>query len=165
MEYYIFKDDAQQGPYTFGQLRSMWASGTINAATLYWTEGAADWNPLREISSRLDQQSDVPSAAGRQYPTASLSGVQPVRRLVGGTPVAPVVAQPAKSRGVYIILGIFLGLAGVHNFYAGYYRKGAVQLVLTITLGWTIIVLLAVIIWVVVELCTVTEDENGIQFV
>jgi DNA-directed RNA polymerase subunit RPC12/RpoP len=35
-----------------------------------------------------------------------------------GRPQTTVKVQAAKSRGVYIILGLFLGCLGVHNFYA-----------------------------------------------
>jgi TM2 domain-containing membrane protein YozV len=40
-------------------------------------------------------------------------------------------ARP-KSRALYIVLGIFLGLLGVHNFYAARYRRGLVQLLMPI---------------------------------
>ena len=40
-----------------------------------------------------------------------------------------------KSRGVYIILGILLGTLGIHNFYAGHYRNGSIQICLTLLIG------------------------------
>src|SRR5262249_19190945 len=39
--------------------------------------------------------------------------------------------QP-KTRVLFVLLGIFLGALGVHNFYAGYIKKGAIQLCLTL---------------------------------
>jgi TM2 domain-containing membrane protein YozV len=36
---------------------------------------------------------------------------------------------------VFIVLGLFLGCLGIHNFYAGYSAKGAVQLAVTLVLG------------------------------
>jgi TM2 domain-containing membrane protein YozV len=70
--------------------------------------------------------------------------------------------HPAKSRIAYILLGIFLGALGVHNFYAGYMRKAAAQLCLSLFtcfyasfVSW---------IWAIIEVCTVTEDSDGIQF-
>ena len=47
------------------------------------------------------------------------------------------VMEP-KSRLVYIILAIFLGGFGVHNFYAGYTKNAVIQLLLTLLLGWTV---------------------------
>lgn len=38
----------------------------------------------------------------------------------------------AKSQGIYILLALFLGGFGVHNFYAGYYKRAVAQLILTI---------------------------------
>jgi TM2 domain-containing membrane protein YozV len=75
---------------------------------------------------------------------------------------AYAVFHPPKSRITFILLGIFLGALGVHNFYAGYVRKAAAQLCLSIFtcfyasfVSW---------IWAIVEVCTVTEDSEGIQF-
>jgi TM2 domain-containing membrane protein YozV len=72
-----------------------------------------------------------------------------------------IVVRSAKSRGVYIILALFVGLLGLHNFYAGYYGKGAAQFIITATLGWVIIGLVITGIWVLVELFMVTEDTQG----
>ena len=66
-----------------------------------------------------------------------------------------------KSRVAYIVLGIFLGGLGVHNFYAGYSGKGIAQLLLTVLIGWLVLPVIAVMIWVIIELCTVTTDANG----
>jgi len=69
--------------------------------------------------------------------------------------------RSAKSRGVYIILGVLLGLLGIHNFYAGYYGRGAAQLIITILLGWFYVGLVITGLWALVEVCTVTNDANG----
>ena len=69
--------------------------------------------------------------------------------------------RSAKSRGVFIILGLLLGGLGLHNFYAGYYKKGAAQLIITLTLGWVVVGLVITGIWALVEICTVTQDARG----
>lgn len=77
-------------------------------------------------------------------------------------------AQPAtqaKSRLIYILLALFLGGFGVHNFYAGYTGKGVAQLLLTIPFGILIFPLLIVLIWVIVDIVTVTKDASGVAFV
>ena len=71
----------------------------------------------------------------------------------------------SKSRIAYILLGIFLGGLGVHNFYAGYKRKGITQLLLTVLIGWLVIPAMAVMIWVIIDICTVTTDVNGNQMI
>jgi TM2 domain-containing membrane protein YozV len=69
--------------------------------------------------------------------------------------------SPSKSLGIYIILGVLLGLLGIHNFYAGYYGRGAAQLSITALLGSFYVGLIITGLWVLVELCTVRKDANG----
>ena len=69
--------------------------------------------------------------------------------------------QP-KSRLAYILLAIFLGGLGVHNFYAGYTKKAVIQLLLTLLLGWTGIAALVVLIWIILDIIQVTADANGV---
>ncbi len=68
----------------------------------------------------------------------------------------------AKSRVTFVLLGIFLGIFGAHNFYAGYMRKGVYQLLLTVftcfygaVVSW---------IWALVEVCVVNKDFDDVQF-
>ena len=66
----------------------------------------------------------------------------------------------AKSRVAYVVLAIFLGAFGVHNFYAGYTKKAVIQLLITLlTLGFASIVSW---IWAIVDICTVTQDAAGV---
>lgn len=74
---------------------------------------------------------------------------------------------PPKSRVAYILLAVFLGKMGVHNFYAGRIGPGVGQLVLFVVslvltcfvIGW--LGILALFIWWVVEVCTVEHDGDG----
>jgi hypothetical protein len=76
---------------------------------------------------------------------------------------APVPAlQEPKKRTTFIMLGALLGAFGAHNFYAGYHKKGGIQLAITLlTLGfgspmsW---------MWAVIDICTVNSDSRGVQF-
>lgn len=75
------------------------------------------------------------------------------------TPIlaGPIIATTAKNRVTYILLGMFLGLLGIHNFYAGYKGRGVTQIVLTLSgIGGLI-----VCVWIVIELITTTADANG----
>lgn len=74
----------------------------------------------------------------------------------------PEPAREPKSRTTYIVLGALLGALGAHNFYAGYTKKAIWQLAITVvTLGfgspmsW---------IWAIIDICTVNEDDQGVQF-
>ena len=75
-----------------------------------------------------------------------------------------MAAHPPKERITYILLGIFFGGLGVHNFYAGYTGRAIAQLILTVFFFWLIIPLIIVPIWVIVELITVTQDAHGVPF-
>ena len=77
-----------------------------------------------------------------------------------------IVNAKAKSSIWYIILAWFFGILGIHNFYAGYYIKGLVQLILTL-ISWQFmfIPLFVVMIWVFLEVLFVNKDAQGIPFV
>ncbi len=67
--------------------------------------------------------------------------------------------QP-KSRLAYILLAIFFGGLGVHNFYAGYILTGLIQLFLCCTVVGAIVVLF----WLVCDILFTTKDGHGIKF-
>ena len=60
----------------------------------------------------------------------------------------PVVAGPPKQWLVALLLGLFFGGFGVHNFYLGYTNRAIIQLILTITVIGAPITG----VWVLVEL-------------
>jgi TM2 domain-containing membrane protein YozV len=96
-------------------------------------------------------------------------GVTPGGSSLSAGSLAPAFGRPAyaegrqpRSRTTYIVLGIFLGPLGVHNFYAGYTGRAIGQLCLSVLT----IFYLAIIswIWAIVEICVVDRDGAGIQF-
>jgi TM2 domain-containing membrane protein YozV len=111
----------------------------------------------------LSQSPSVPQPAGYSAPPPS--GVNAY-----AAPSNPPRYQPpvvaytgaAKSRTTYIVLGIFLGALGIHNFYAGYTGRAVGQLCLSVlTLGYLIP---ASWIWAIIEICVVDKDSAGIHF-
>ena len=78
----------------------------------------------------------------------------------------PYASYPVsdKSRVAYILLGLFLGGLGIHNFYAGRVGCGIAQLLITLILGWIGVGLVITGLWVLIEICTVTTDGNGNRF-
>jgi TM2 domain-containing membrane protein YozV len=70
--------------------------------------------------------------------------------------------QAHKSRTTFVLLGVFLGAFGVHNFYAGYPRKGAAQLCLSIFTCFYAAIVSE--IWAIVEVCTITTDGDQQDF-
>ena len=70
--------------------------------------------------------------------------------------------QPGqKDARLYIILAIFFGLLGMHNFYAGYTGKFFVQLILSLTGIGAIVVLF----WVILDIIFVRQDARRRPFV
>ena len=70
----------------------------------------------------------------------------------------------AKSRVIYIVMALFLGVFGVHNFYAERTGCGVAQLLITVFAGWLVFPLFAVGVWVLVEICVVKTDGRGVPF-
>jgi TM2 domain-containing membrane protein YozV len=86
----------------------------------------------------------------------------PLQQAPAGHPYAAVYGRSYKSRTSYIVLGIFLGALGIHNFYAGYTGRAVGQLCLTVlTLGYLGI---ASWIWAIIEICIVEKDSTGLRF-
>ncbi len=66
--YYLLLEGSSAGPYTLAQLIELWQTRRIDALTLYWEEGNADWLPLHNIAPLLQ----VPErAAVPPLPTAA----------------------------------------------------------------------------------------------
>jgi TM2 domain-containing membrane protein YozV len=79
-----------------------------------------------------------------------------------GAPYQQMIARPPKSPVSYILLGLFLGWLGVHNFYAGYSGRGVAQLLITLFIGWLIIPLFFIWVWVIIEIIVVKTDALGV---
>jgi TM2 domain-containing membrane protein YozV len=72
---------------------------------------------------------------------------------------------PFKKRIIYMFLAVVFGFIGIHNFYAGYKKRGANQLLITL-LGqlvgpYSIIVTFFVWAWAFIEMLRFTVDGNG----
>jgi TM2 domain-containing membrane protein YozV len=67
-----------------------------------------------------------------------------------------------KSRTVYILLAIFLGAYGVHNFYAGDKKAGLIKLL--VSLLTCFIGAIPMFIWAIVDAVNVKKDAQGVQF-
>lgn len=67
-----------------------------------------------------------------------------------------------KNKWIYVLLGVFLGVFGVHNFYAGYIGRGVTKLLITFLsvgglfwISW---------LWAIVEIIVVRIDSRGVPF-
>lgn len=107
---------------------------------------------------RCGEQLESPASLGGQVidcPKCGNSSLVPGAR--GAT-------QPARcSRLLYVLLGLFLGWLGVHNFVAGYNGRGIAQLLITLFTFWLVFPLLIVSVWVIVEIIVTTHDAQGVR--
>jgi TM2 domain-containing membrane protein YozV len=104
--------------------------------------------------------SQAAATAPAQVPVAASGPSQPAPNAYPYA--APTYGPQHKSRTSYIVLGIFLGALGIHNFYAGYTGRAVGQLCLTVlTLGYLGI---ASWIWAIIEICIVEKDSTGLRF-
>lgn len=97
------------------------------------------------VSSSLEVQAVIPPSGQAQTVSRDVQG-------------------PVRSRVAYILLGLFLGLLGIHNFYAGRTYRGLGQLLTTLLAGWLFFPLIGVWIWSVIDVCALTTDGDGKRF-
>jgi len=107
--------------------------------------------------------SQAAATAPAPIQSTQLTTLSPLQQSSAGYPAGvPGYGRSYKSRTSYIVLGIFLGALGIHNFYAGYTRRAVGQLCLSVlTLGYLAI---ASWIWAIVEICIVEKDGTGLRF-
>jgi TM2 domain-containing membrane protein YozV len=131
-----------------------------------------DYRDRSQPASKDTQPASLPPAPAPTPPTANVynptAPVQQVHIHHAAPPQAYAVptayAASGKSKVAFILLGIFLGQLGIHNFYAGYTNKGLIQLLLSLLLCWTFIVPTIIWIWAIVEVCTIGVDAQGAPF-
>lgn len=69
-----------------------------------------------------------------------------------------------KTRTAYVLIALFLGFLGIHNFYAGYYGRGIAQLLICICSGAYNFLLVILFFWTIFEMFNVKQDSNGNPF-
>jgi TM2 domain-containing membrane protein YozV len=163
--YYLVVNGQKTGPYTAQEIQQMLRQNAIGYETQFWKSGMPSWEAigshrnLFEISyaQPQQQQSYQQPQYQQQYQQQQSISTYNQQPLV----IQPIIISSSKSRVAFILLGLFLGGLGIHNFYAGYSGKGITQLLLNLFLFWTIVVPIGVGIWVLIEVITVNTDSYG----
>lgn len=68
-------------------------------------------------------------------------------------------AAARHTRLIYIVLAIFLGALGIHNFYAGRNKQGLIQLLITV-LSFGMLGIISWV-WAIFDIINVTTDGAG----
>jgi TM2 domain-containing membrane protein YozV len=110
-----------------------------------------------------------PPPPGREFAPARTNFVAgpPALGFSGYAPVTPPALYgyqyvARKNRVAFVLLAIFFGAFGVHNFYAGYIKKAVIQCCLTV---FTLFIASPLVwVWGIVEACTVDQDDDGVKF-
>jgi len=161
--YYLLINGQRTGPYQAQDVQRMLRQGAIGYDTQFWKDGMFTWETVgsqRHLFETSYQQPQYQQPTYQQPPMYQQPQAN-IYQQPAPMMVQPVMMVSSKSRVAYILLGLFLGGLGVHNFYAGYTGKGVAQLLLTLLLFWTIVVPIAVTIWIIIEVCTVDRDAFG----
>jgi hypothetical protein len=119
--------------------------------------------PVEAVSQEFSDPFCVPNPSHNPPPPNSFE-FMPAPVAPPPPPQQSLPLPNPKSRVAFILLGVFLGLFGIHNFYAGYTGKALTQLLLNLFLFWTVIVPLGISIWVLVEVITISHDAQGRPF-
>lgn len=114
MEFFIIKNDEQQGPFTIDQLREM----AIDANTPVWHNGLDDWTSAANIDELRDLLKYSPSHTYNENeiieePASVATPPQWNSRMVKvAENVAPRATKPKKRRtGLWVTLGVVAALA------------------------------------------------------
>ena len=144
------------------------------------TAAPADEAPISVTPTELSPTQPVPPQNTSFYnfntpPTPTSTNPIPPPPLPPGNVPSPTLATPLyqpygygsydsyvkpKSRVAFVLLAVFLGSFGAHNFYAGYTRKAVIQLLITVCTCFY--ASLITWIWAIVEACTVNTDDDGV---
>ena len=150
MAYYYSRAGQKFGPHTEAEMQSFVAAGALQSNDLVWRDGMPGWAPLHTVFPNVPPPPPplMPMGPPPGYPAAG--------------PGYP--ASLGKSRVAYVLLGLFLGGLGIHNFYAGYTGRAVAQLLISVFLFWLIFPLVIVGIWALIEVIVVTRDASGQAF-
>ena len=122
--------------------------------------------PADPVSTAADSSQALPTPPPPMLESASGAPPPPMpspRGVYG--PLLPAhlfPVAPPKKRVQFVLLAIFLGMFGAHNFYAGYTKKGFIQVCFTVLTCFYAAVVSWV--WAIVEACIVNTDADGEQF-
>jgi TM2 domain-containing membrane protein YozV len=123
------------------------------------------WMTLEEfLEGERKEKQRAAAANANPMESAPQSQAPPPVPVMFSKPVTNSKFRP-KKMNFFAVLGLTLGFAGAHNFYAGYWGTALAQVLLTavtVTLGFGIF---AAWLWALIELLLVHTDRRGVRMI
>jgi len=161
------------GPFPLARILQMLDEHEIG--TWHEVQHQGRWLALEELLQLRERERARRAAPAPVLRKVGASEVQrlpsagPVRALpaTAATPAPPSEATLARFRPkryrIFAALGLGLGFAGAHNFYAGYWGTAVAQLLLTALTWWLGLGIIAAWLWAWLELLLVHTDRRGVR--
>lgn len=160
--YYISDNGQERGPYELDQLRTMYSSGGLTANAHYWTEGAAGWQLVSQLFSRVKEESG--GCAFEPEPSGILQrelGWKEALVVAGGglllLPLVILLVHSISGSGIGLLLGP-LGILGISLYFIPSFiahsrktKNFALIACLNLALGWTGVGWLGLLVWAAVD--------------
>jgi TM2 domain-containing membrane protein YozV len=163
--WYVLKPGGTpSGPSTAEDVASWLRTGALPHNTKVCRVGDSSWAKVHEVPELSRMAGVVPPPPPAPLPSVAPAPAYPSPAHAQGAAAQYAPATSQKSRITYVLLGLFLGGLGIHNFYAGYTGRAVAQLLISLLMGWLIVPLLGVGIWVLIELIVVDKDPTGKRF-
>lgn len=151
-EYYVDEVGEATGPYALRTLQQLAVKNRLDLMTMVCPAekiSKPEWITLEQAL----QDNGLSVSMASLYPQAMQK------------------KEERLSRAVYILLALFLGGFGVHNYYAGYSKQGGLQLAGTL-FGCAATVILPVLailpacvgVWVLIDIFSTDKDAQGVAF-
>lgn len=113
MKYYVLLGNETKGPYTLGQMRSMWLSGSFTSETQYCEEGGTEWRDLREIQRDLEAEG-LPTHESKSKKSSRRNKAIGAALMFVGIPGCVAASQTTDG------VGLWLGMLGMAAFAIGF---------------------------------------------
>lgn len=102
MDYYVFKNNEQVGPFPLMDVRERLKNGTFAYEDLAWREGMPDWTPLKEILGGALPDA-TPHSVSESTPRATTTATAPTTLRLATSIVIFVIAFAAIAAAAWLV--------------------------------------------------------------
>ncbi len=111
MDYYVFKNNEQVGPFALMDVRDRLKSGVFAYEDLAWREGMPEWTPLKEILGGALPDATPHSVSGSSSTRAAPSGKAPALLRLLTAMVIFVVAFAVIAGAAWLVASLVCAIA------------------------------------------------------